>query len=498
MYGTKKVKLKVCDAVKAHLSYLCQHSNNLINATIYYVRQAHFEVCFVYHYFDKDGFYRTGRKDRYVKVSYAKLCKIMKEHPSYKVLGGQCAQQTIKSVVESFRSYNGLLKAYWKGEITNRPKLPNYRKKGGLAVVSYPFQAIGLNGLNLETGECTLPISRELKEDIKNHLNLEHIKVNGCYGITIEQLSEVRIVPQNRQLYVEYSYKLDEIEQPLLDYSLALGLDHGVTNLVTGVSNFGKSFIVDGRKIKSINQRYNRAIALKKKAIQRGLGRGFQGADAGSAHSPLAFPHERLNQEGKHRDYWDDDLAKLTDKRNNQIRDVINKAARFIINYCLKHQIGNIVFGWNDGQKDSINIGKTNNQNFVQIPMARLKNRISELCKYYGIVFTETEESYTSRSSFLDNDLLPKFGEKPASYKFSGKRIKRGLYQTQKGWLINADCLGAINVLKKVATQLNISLTKVGKGALTLPKRYDLYKNISKSYRKRCESAFLTTRTTTV
>lgn len=483
MYGTKKVKLKVCDAIKAHLSYLCQHSNNLINATIYYVRQAHFEVCPVYHYFDKQGFYRTGRKDRYVKVSYAELCRIMKEHPSYKVLGGQCAQQTIKSVVESFRSYNGLLKAYWNGEITDKPKLVNYRKKGGLAVISYPFQAIGVNGLNLETGECNLPISRELKEDIKKDLSLKEIKVNGCYGITIKQLSEVRIVPQNRQLYVEYSYRLDEIKQPLLDYALALGLDHGVTNLITGVSNFGKSFIVDGRKIKSINQRYNRAIALKKR--------------------------------GKPQDYWDDDLAKLTDKRNNQMRDAINKVSRFIINYCLNHQIGNIVFGWNDGQKQSINIGKTNNQNFVQIPIARLKNRISELCKYYGIVFTETEESYTSRSSFLDNDLLPKFGEKadatqpsshggwkahqePASYKFSGKRIKRGLYQTAKGYLVNADSQAAANCLKKVATQLNISLTKVGKGALTLPKRYDLYKNLSRSYRKRCESVFSTTRTTTV
>ena len=167
-----------------------------------------------------------------------------------------------------------------------------------------------------------------------------------------------------------------------------------------------------------------------------------------------------------------------------------------VINYCFSHRIGNIVFGWNTGQKDGIDIGKKNNQNFVQIPTARLKKRIEELCFYYGIVFTETEESYTSRSSFLDNDLLPKFGEKPASFKFSGKRIKRGLYQIKNGQTVNADTHGSANILKKVKTQLNLDLTKVRRGALTLPKRYDLYKNLNKLYRKRCEGAFLTTFTT--
>ncbi len=180
------------------------------------------------------------------------------------------------------------------------------------------------------------------------------------------------------------------------------------------------------------------------------------------------------------------------------MRDAINKAARLVINYCLNYRISNIIFGWNTGQKDGINIGKKNNQTFVQIPTARLKKRIEELCLYYGIVFTETEESYTSRSSFLDNDLLPKFGEKPASIKFSGKRIKRGLYQIKNGQTVNADTHGSANILKKVKTQLNLDLAKVCRGALTLPKRYDLYKNLNKLYRKRCEGAFLSTFTTSV
>ncbi len=177
-------------------------------------------------------------------------------------------------------------------------------------------------------------------------------------------------------------------------------------------------------------------------------------------------PTRCLHQEDKPQDYWDDSLEQATHKRNCQMKDAVNKAARFIVHYCLRHQIGNIVFGWNDRQKDSINIGKTNNQtavaplgetprphclNFVQIPTARLKNRIQELAESVGIIFTEIEEAYSSQASFLDNDLVPKYGEKPKGYKFSGKRIKRGLYQTAKGWLVNADIQAAGNCLRKVA-----------------------------------------------
>ncbi len=460
MYGTIRIKLPLDDAIKAHLTYLCEHSNNLSNSTLYLIRQRHFESCPIRTYFDKDGFYRTSRQDRLVKVSYSELCKLMKEDYFYKVLGGQCAQQTLKSVVESLKSYNGLLKGFWKGEV-DRPRLPNYRKKGGLSAITYPSQAVSFD---LETGECILPISRELNQDLKSDLRLTEVRIKGCANIKISQIAEIRIVPQNQQFYAEYVYQTNPVQLINLDYSLALGIDHGVTNWLTCLSNQGQSFMVDGRKIKSINQGYNRQVAKLKK--------------------------------GKPAKYWDERLSNITDQRNNQIRDAINKAARLVINYCLSHRIGNIVFGWNTGQKDGIDIGKKNNQNFVQIPTARLKKRIEELCSYYGIVFTETEESYTSRSSFLDNDLLPKFGEKPASVKFSGKRIKRGLYQIKNGQTVNADTHGAANILKKVKTQLNLDLTKVCRGALTLPKRYDLYKNLNKLYRKRCEGVFLTTFTT--
>ncbi len=103
---------------------------------------------------------------------------------------------------------------------------------------------------------------------------------------------------------------------------------------------------------------------------------------------------------GQSGDYWDHNLAAITEKRNRMMRDNINKAARFVINWCIEHQIGTVVFGWNQRQKDSINIGKKNNQQFVQIPTAKLKTRIAELSEQHGMKFVETEESYTSKASF--------------------------------------------------------------------------------------------------
>jgi len=134
----------------------------------------------------------------------------------------------------------------------------------------------------------------------------------------------------------------------------------------------------------------------------------------------------------------------------------------------------------------------------VVIPTGRLIERLKQLCPEYGIQLTITEEAYTSKASFLDGDSLPKYGEKSEGWKASGERIERSLYKTKKGFLINADCNGAANIIKKVVTELGISLAEVGRGALTLPRRVDLFKGLFKSYRKRCRVGLLGPVATTV
>lgn len=455
MYGTIQVRLNVSDDVMAYLIHQCQHSNSLINSTLFEVRQSHFESCPRVEFFDANGQYRSEFKTKTVKAPYANLCSVMQDNPHYKALGGQCAQQTLKSVSESFTSFNQLLQRFFAGEV-DKPRMPNYRTKGGLAPISFPAQALQFN---LETGECRIPISQENKESVKECFGLLELRVNGAFGIRPEQIVELRILPRNHEFYAEYVYKHgnDGASCHLgLDPRHALAIDHGLDNWLTCVSTCGKSFIVDGRKLKSINQNYNRRVASLKA--------------------------------GKPAKYWDFELARITEKRNRQVRDAINKAARLVINHCLQNRIGHVVFGWNEGNKDGINIGTKNNQEFVQIPTARLKSRIQQLCEENGIQFTETEESYTSKASFIDDDFLPTYGEKPESWKPSGRRITRGQYKTAQGSLINADCNGAANILRKVSAQLGIVLAESVRAVLTLPKRYDVFNGLKKSYRKRCEA----------
>ena len=157
------------------------------------------------------------------------------------------------------------------------------------------------------------------------------------------------------------------------------------------------------------------------------------------------------------------------------MRDGINKAARLVINYCLAQQIGTIVFGWNKGNKNQIELGKKINSEFVPIPTAKLKSRIAQLADEYGIEFIETEESYTSKASFVDGDYLPIYGEKPKDWKPSGKRSCRGLYRLANHGYVNADCNGAANIILKVSRKLGLDLSRLCRGVLTRPHRIKLW-----------------------
>ncbi|BAY47926.1 transposase [Scytonema sp. HK-05] len=388
---------------------------------------------------------RSGWKTYQCNGSYPELDKVLKDNPHYKGLAAQAAQQTLKSVGESITSYNGLVKAYYKGEV-DRPSLPKYRKKGGLQAVTFPRQA-----LSFKNGYFKPSISKETKSEL-----ITEIKLKLPDFIDSDWVKEVTIRPCLGQFIIDWVIddgKEQALANPSLDYSHAWSFDHGGSNWLTGVSTRGKSLIVDGKKLKAMNQGYCRLVAKYK----------------------LGLPDF----------YWDSSLDRVQRKRNNQMRDAINKAARFIVNRCLTDKIGNIIIGWNDGHKVGSHMSKVNNQNFVPIPTGRLIARLKQLASEYGIVVTVTEEAYTSKASFLDGDTLHKFGEKPTYWKPSGRRVERGLYKTATGLLINADANGAANIAQKVATQLGVSLVEVGRAVLTTPQRYDLFTRLNKSYRRR-------------
>jgi IS605 OrfB family transposase len=467
LYRTIPVKARFTDEEKAFWVDQCEHANSLINCAIYATKQAHYKSlqesknAFTTYWHGDE--LRYGWKTYHCKTTYPELDKILKDNPHYKAMAAQSAQQTLKSVGESITSYNGLVKAYYRGEVDSaksagsvsvpsnfvrRPSLPKYRKRGGLAAVTFPRQA-----LTWKNG-CFYP---SISKETKPHLLTEIILQLPDF-IDSDWVKEVTVRPYLGELWIDWV--IDDGKQPIdvnpnLDYTQAWSFDHGGTNWLTGVSTRGKSLIIDGRKLKAMNQGYCRLVAKYK--------------------------------QGKSDFYWDGNLDRVQRKRNNQMRDAVNKAVRFIINQCLNDRIGNLIIGWNDRQKNGSSMGKRGNQNFVVIPTGRLIERLKQLCPEYGITLTITEESYTSKASFLDGDLLPKYGEKPEGWQPSGQRVKRGLYKTSQGFLVNADCNAAANILRKVATQLKLNLAEVGMGSLTLPQRFDLFMRLNKSYRKRSE-----------
>lgn len=408
IYGCQQVLISPTQQLKAILEYVCTETNKLSNCGIYYARQMYFKV---------------GKM-----VSKFDLHKQLSRNPHFGALQSQAAQQTLTTIAESFKSFIGLLKAYRQGTIAERPKLPNYRKKG-LTLVTYPSQAV-----KLKNGLLRFPLGSK----VKAWFGLDAFYLPMPSNLDHKNIREFRILPRNGCFYIEFVYKLEPIKTEL-NPDFVLGIDPGLNNWLTCISNVGTSFIVDGKHLKSLNQWYNKQVSTIK--------------------------------EKKHQGFWSNRLAAITEKRNRQMRDAVNKAARIVVNHCLKNHVGILVFGWNKRQKDSSNMGRVNNQIFVSVPTARLKDRIAQLCERYGIKFVETEESYTSKASFIDNDFLPTYGAKPQEWKSSGKRTKRGLFRTAFNQYINADCNGAANIIRKVSTTLGLDLSKVSSGALTTPLR---------------------------
>ena len=415
MFGCQQNLISPDSELKAILEFLCSESAKLSNCGTYFARQL---------------FFKTGKIP-----SREELHKELGTHNQnlhYQAFYSDTAQQILTTVAESFKSYIGLLKGVKVGNLNQKPRLPGYRK-GGLALVTYTGRSV-----RLKDGLLRFPLGTK----VKAWFGIDAFYLPAPSNLDCSKIREYRILPRNGAFYLELIYKV-EVEKPYLDPSKCLGIDHGIDNWLTCVSNLGASFIVDGLHLKSLNQFYNKQIANIK--------------------------------EGKRQGFWSRKLATITEKRNRQVRDAINKAARLVINHCIENGIGTLVFGWNQGQKDGASMGKKTNQKFVQIPTGRLKDRISQLCEQYGIQFVETEESYTSKASFLDSDTLPTYGEKPERWKESGRRVQRGLYRSANTKYLNADCNGAANILRKVAATLGLCLEGVSSGALTTPYRIRLW-----------------------
>ena len=328
-------------------------------------------------------------------LPYVQVDKIFKEtnNNDYRALPSQTAQQTMRMVDSNFKSFFKLLKMKQNGKYNKKVQIPRYLDKEGYFILSYTNQQLGRSILS---GTIKLPLS-----NIQFRTNKTNVKL-------------VRFIPYLSYIVMEVVYEVKDIEM-LKDNSRYAGIDLGIDNLATITSNVSQSYIVNGRPVKSTNQYYNKVKANLQSQLK----------------------DKRTSKR----------IQRLTFKRNCKIKDYFHKSTSYIVNQLVSDSINTVVIGQNKDWKQDINIGTKNNQSFTSIPHSMFINMLKYKCRLKGINIVCIEEPYTSKSSFLDSDPIPSLKDEKVN--FSGKRIKRGLYQSSNGSIINADVNGSLNILRR-------------------------------------------------
>lgn len=373
--------IKPTDPRYCKIDAACFASKNLYNAALYEVRQV-----FIF-----QGIY----------LNYNEMDKRMKSHEAYKALPAKVAQQVLRLLDKNWQSFFSAI-AEWRDHperFLGRPKLPKYKDKvKGRNILVYTDQAVSKKGL---------------KQGVIKPSQLDIEVVSIC-----PEVDQVRIIPRHGFYVVEVVYEQEREQEPV-KADLYAGIDLGINNLATITSNKPGfvPLLVNGRPIKSINQFYNKQRAK--------------------------LQSELAHMEGKR--YTSHRLDRITNKRTRRIDHYLHTASRRIIDLLVNEGIGTLVVGYNQEWKQEVNMGMRNNQNFVNIPFARFIHMLTYKAELVGIRVVITEESYTSKCSFLDGESIGKHEA------YAGKRIKRGLFCSATGKRYNADVNGSYNIIRKVA-----------------------------------------------
>lgn len=397
---------------------LCKVSKNLYNQALYMVKQE----------------LKTNNK----WLGYYDLDKIMKITPNlegdinYRLLKAQTSQQCLKTLCDNITSYVKNVKEWSKNKdkFNGKPNFPKYKKETNILI--YTNQTCQIKGDYLV-----------LSKDIKIH-----IPQYDKYADKLSNFQQVRVIPKsNGKFKVDIVYIDDTIYNYELDNNLYSSIDLGVDNLATMVLPNQNPILFNGRPLKATNQYFNKVKAKLQSKLTD-------------------------NQKTSKR------IRGLYEKRDNVIKDHFHKVSRSIVNLLIENKVGNIVVGYNKGWKESINIGKRNNQTFVSIPYLKLIDCLRYKCEMVGIKMIVSEESYTSKCDALALESV----EKHEMY--LGKRVKRGLFQSSVGKLINADVNGALNILRKVISDSELYIQIVNSGWLFQPIRVNVCKNMFKLVNK--------------
>ena len=400
---TKNNKDNIDLNVLKHLAY---HSARLYNVGLYNVRQ---------------HFFNTGQY-----LSYNDNYAQSNQNENYALLTTDLSQQTLRLVDHDMKAFFKLLKAKNMGKYSFPVRLPRYKNKEGMM----PFAVQGRSCRIQKDGKVAIGLTEEFRTlyGIPYKRFFLTIPKNLSY---VKQFKEMRFKPMHNgnEFKVEFVYESTDVRNYELVSENAngyLSIDIGVDNLMAcSLFSNGEShqFIIDGRHIKAINHRYNKEKARLQGEYSKN--KSINGMDTKR-------------------------FRRISNARLNKIDDYFNKAVSYLMKVCKAYDVGTVVIGYNKGQKQEINNGKKNNQNFVCIPFHRLRSKLMYKCELCGITYVPQEESYTSQASCLDMDFIPTYGEEGTKdVTFSGKRTKRGLYRSSDGSLLNADINGSVNILRK-------------------------------------------------
>lgn len=364
----------------------CHMSKNLYNHANYLIRQS----------FTKDGTWL-----RYHTLD--KLLKADKGFPDYQGMPtAQSAQQTLRVLDQNWKSFFQAMKDWKKHpeKYFGRPKLPKYLKKDGQFVLILTNQNCRLKGrlLHFPKAFQGLTVIPQFLDD-PNFLSFQ----------------QIRFIPKGQRIVAELVYQV-QVPEGKPDNGRIIGIDIGVNNLAAVANTINKPvFVINGKPLKSINQYANKRAAYYQSMLEQTEGR-------------------KMSKR----------LQRIWAKRGRKMKDYMHKASRYIVDTCVRDDIRTIVIGRNKGWKQGSNLGKQENQNFVQIPFYQFIQMIEYKAKKEGIAVILTEEAYTSGTSFMD-------GERPKKRFYDkSRRVKRGLFITNTGIPVNADINAAYQIIKKV------------------------------------------------
>lgn len=395
MHRAERILIKPSDTNYRAVARICRQAKTVYNSASYLMRQSFFDEKLI----------PWATADKLLKSGFH-------EPPSYSANPNAMSQAVIKKLGDDWKSYFAAL-AEWKkspSKFKAKPKMPGYAKGSKTALM--PFQHLSCVDSHIQfpkkTGiapiriNCCVNQVLKAKGDEKTILEIRFVPHGSCYWLEV--------------VYEKLSADANRMKFVLLDKKKHLSIDLGINNLATLVSDQPgfRPVLINGKVVKSVNHLYNKDVAtLRSKG------------------------HTKL-------------IEAKSVKRFCWINDHFHKASRLVIQTCLDHDLGTLVIGHNPGWKQAVNIGKVNNQKFVSIPHAKLIEQIRYKAEECGIQVIVREESYTSKASALDLDPVPNYNSTGgAKHRFSGRRVKRGLYQAGNGVQLNADVNGALNILRK-------------------------------------------------